>query len=428
MSPSLVETPRVPLAEICSRISSGGTPSRKRPDYFGSGADHPWVKSQELLDGTIRGTSEHITDAGLKNSSAKYYQPGTVLLAMYGANVGQLGLLGIPATVNQAICGLCVDPSRAEPRYVFYAVLTTRRDLVGLAAGAAQQNLNQELIRQFSIPLPPLPTQRRIVAILSPYDDLIENNTRRIRLLEEMVQRIYRAWFVDFQYPGHETVPLVESELGPIPQGWAVAPMGDHVRVVRGRSYRGVDLAERGGLPFVNLKCVARDGGFRADGLKRYVGEFKHAHRVVRGDIVVAVTDMTQERRIVARAAQIPELDEDFGIISMDLVKIVPTDVPGEYLHGMLRYSDFADEVKAHANGANVLHLHPDRITDFRTVFPSMDLAERYAALVAPMEALRDRLESASQRLRVARDALLPRLISGEIDVEHLDIQVPEAA
>lgn len=112
----------------------------------------------------------------------------------------------------------------------------------------------------------------------------------------------------------------------------------------------------------------------------------------------------------------------------MDLVKVVPADVPGEYLHGILRYSDLADEVKAHANGANVLHLHPDRITEFRTVFPPKPLAERYASLVAPMEALRDRLESASQRLRLTRDVLLPRLICGDIEVDELNIPVSEAA
>ncbi|MDZ4185368.1 MAG: hypothetical protein U1D97_10370, partial [Desulfuromonadales bacterium] len=113
-----------PISELCSRITSGGTPSRKRDDFFcGINQGHRWVKSKELLDCVISETEEHITDDGLKNSSAKYLPANTVLVAMYGANVGQLGWLRIPATVNQAICGLSVNPDIADFRYVYYTLL-----------------------------------------------------------------------------------------------------------------------------------------------------------------------------------------------------------------------------------------------------------------------------------------------------------------
>jgi type I restriction enzyme S subunit len=278
------------------------------------------------------------------------------------------------------------------------------------------------------VPVPPLDTQHRIADILSAYDDLIENNNRRIKLLEEMAERIYREWFVDFRYPGHELVPLVDSELGPIPQGWSIGKVRDHADVIRGRSYRGEDVVDEGGIPFINLKCIARGGGFRPDGIKRYVGDFKVAHKVQAGDIVMAVTDMTQERRIVARAARVPDAGEEFGVFSMDLVKIVPKDPPAEYLLGLLRYSDFPDQVKAHANGANVLHLHPDRISDYRSPFPPLPTARLYSDQVAPAQRLADGLQAANETLRAARDLLLPRLISGEVDVTDLDIAVPEAA
>jgi type I restriction enzyme S subunit len=212
--------PREALSALCDRISSGGTPSRKRPDYFAGDEGHPWVKSQELLDRSIWTTSEHISDDGLAKSSAKYYPPDTVLLAMYGANVGQLGYLRVRSTVNQAICALCVDRAVADPHFIFYGLMQERPHLIGQAAGAAQQNLNQDLIRNFQLPLPSLPVQRKIAAVLTAYDDLIENNDRRIKILEEMAQRIYREWFVDFRYPGHRGVPLVKSELGPIPEEW----------------------------------------------------------------------------------------------------------------------------------------------------------------------------------------------------------------
>jgi type I restriction enzyme S subunit len=137
------------LESICSRISSGGTPSRKNAAYF---ADNPgahlWVKSKELLDCSISDTEERISDEGLKNSSAKYYPAHSVLVAMYGANVGQLGWLRTPATVNQAICGLVVDDLKADWRSCF-SLLHTRSD--DHQAQERTAGLNR-FGRQFAIP------------------------------------------------------------------------------------------------------------------------------------------------------------------------------------------------------------------------------------------------------------------------------------
>ena len=127
---------------------------------------------------------------------------------------------------------------------------------------------------------------------------------------------------------------------------------------------------------------------------------------------------MTQERRIVARAAWVPSLDQDFGIFSMDLVRIEPKPpVPKSFLYCFLRFSPFADEVKQHANGANVLHLSPDRIRDYRFAVPSAKLMDRFAGLVGPSLELTDTLENQYEALRRTRDLLLPRLFSGQVDL-----------
>jgi len=179
-------------------------------------------------------------------------------------------------------------------------------------------------------------------------------------------------------------------------------------------------LTEEGGLPFLNLKCLDRDGGFRRSGLKRYTGEYKDSHVARKGDIVMGVTDMTQERRIVARAALVPTLDKEFGISSMDLVRIEPKSLmPGSFLYAFLRYSSFADEVKQHANGANVLHLAPERITDFRFVVPPSDLMRRFADFLAPSLEQMDTLGNKIENLRRTRDLLLPRLLSGGLALNN---------
>jgi type I restriction enzyme S subunit len=169
------------------------------------------------------------------------------------------------------------------------------------------------------------------------------------------------------------------------------------------------------------LRCIARDGGFRRSGLKRFGGEAKPAHWVERGQIVIAVTDMTQERRIVARAARIPVIDGDRGVFSMDLIRIDPHRIEDNlFLLSLFRYSDFADEVKQHANGANVLHLHPDRVLNFMAVIPPLERRAKFAHWVAPVLDAADVLEVRNEHLRAARDLLLPRLLSGQLDVSRI--------
>lgn len=300
----------------------------------------------------------------------------------------------------------------------FLLACLNNADIKPFVTGAAQPKLSQGNLRLIEIPLPPLPVQQRIASILSAYDELIENSQRRIKILETMARALYREWFVHFRFPGHENHPRVASPLGEIPQGWEVKKLGEVAETFRGRSYRSVDLADEGGLPFLNLKCLDRDGGFRRSGLKRYIGEFKDIHVAKKGDIVMAVTDMTQERRIVARAALVPTLDNEFGIFSMDLVRIEPKPMlPKAFLYSFLRYSSFADEVKQHANGANVLHLSPDRITDFRFPAPPTDLMRRFARFVTPVLEEIDTLANKIDNLRRTRDMLLPRLLSGQIEV-----------
>lgn len=340
----------------------------------------------------------------------------------------------------------------SDPAYVYY--FAQNQDVrsaaeKSMSGASGRQRAVISSLSEFECEFPPLPVQQRIAGILSAYDELIENSQRRIKILEAMARALYREWFVHFRYPGHDapssqpspggrrsgSSPLppgegpgvragfVASPLGEIPQGWEVKKLGEVADTFRGRSYRSVDLADEGGLPFLNLKCLDRDGGFRRSGLKRYTGEFKGIHVAKKGDIVMAVTDMTQERRIVARAALVPTLDNEFGIFSMDLVRIEPKPgLPKAFLYSFLRYSSFADEVKQHANGANVLHLSPDRITDYRFTAPPADLMSRLASFVTPIVEELDTLANKIDNLRRTRDLLLPRLLSGQIDVEALPV------
>jgi type I restriction enzyme S subunit len=386
------------------------------------------VTAKVIKDGFIQnGNHEYITeetyDTWMRRGLPKQWD----ILITTEAPLGQVAQLRTAEKVAlaQRVILLRGHPDIIDQQYYFQSIKSpfVQGQLMARATGTTVLGIKQSELRHVEIPYYPLPIQRKIAAILSAYDDLIENNTQRIAILEEMAQTIYREWFVRFRFPGHEGVEMIESELGPIPEGWEVKPVSEVAEVYRGRSYRSQDLVEEGSLPFLNLKCVARDGGFRRDGLKRYAGRFKETQKAKPGDIIIAVTDMTQERRIVARAARVPDMTEKTFVFSMDLVKVMPReDIPSDYLYGMLRFSRFPDEVKQHANGANVLHLRPDRITEFEFPLGPKRLRDQYDSVMAPIYQEQDVLQNKSDILRQARDLLLPRLISGEIDVSELEI------
>ncbi|WP_332847526.1 restriction endonuclease subunit S [Pseudomonas lactucae] len=385
-------------------------------DYVKSGT--PVINVRNIGFGSIRKQKlEFIAEDTVKRLSSHLLRPRDIVFGRKGAVERHVFIQEEQNNWFQGSDCLrlrFLNERRALAKYLSYSFLTHEHQawmMQQCSHGATMASLNQDIIKRISLSLPPLSVQYRITSVLSAYDNLIENNKRRIEILEEMARRVYEEWFVHFRLPEHE-----ES-------GFDLTPIGDIAEIIRGRSYRSSELAEEGGRPFVNLKCVNRDGGFRRDGLKGYEGKYKEEQLVRRGDIVMAVTDMTQDRRIVARAALVPELGELKGIISMDLVKIEPKgEIPSSYLYAALRWSDFSENVKNHATGANVLHLHPDLIKAYQLRLPHLDLCKRFAKLVKPMFDLCETLEKKSNNLRIQRDLLLPKLISGEIDVSNISM------
>ena len=248
-------------------------------------------------------------------------------------------------------------------------------------------------------------------------------------LLEGIVCGLFEEWFLRLCFPGHEAVPAVDWAGGSLPKGWRQTSVSSAFSVQRGRSYRSAELADEGGMPFVNLKCLLRDGGFKASGIKRYTGDYKPAHVVVRGDIVMGVTDMTQERRIVGRVGRIPLLDEPQAIISMDLVKVEPAPaVDKTFLYCWLRYSDFGPKAAQHANGANVLHLSPRAIADLPINLPDEALQAKFGVVIDPLLNLVEVLALTERRLAASRDLLLSRLISGQLSVATAEHELEAAA
>jgi type I restriction enzyme S subunit len=264
--------------------------------------------------------------------------------------------------------------------------------------------------------LPDPSTQARIASILSVYDDLIENNEKRIKALEEMAQLLYTEWFVKFKFPGYEKITLVDSgtEYGKIPTGWEVRRLSEVSSVVRGCSYSSEEIDDFvGNYYIVNLKSFNRGGGFRFDGAKYYSGNINNNQLLKAGDIVVAVTDMTNDRAVIARPARVPKIDREVTF-SADVVKVNSDIMPSSFVYELLSNYSFTETTKQKANGANVLHLKPSAILEFVALIPDATLLKEFDVLCEPAILEVDKLIKQNDILTKTRDLLIPQLVAGK--------------
>lgn len=312
-------------------------------------------------------------------------------------------------------------PGVAVDRFVQSAIEAT--SIAAWVTGAAQPKLSQANLREIPLRLPSFRDQQIVSAVLDAIDDLIENNRRRVEVLEEIAQAIYREWFVHFRYPGHENATLVESAVGPIPDGWRVAEVGEVVAAEKGLSYKGVYLTQYG-LPMANLKCFRPGGGFRRDGTKPYSGPFKAKHEIHPGDLIVANTDLTQAGSVIGSPALVPRRGfESGGIISHHLFAIRCSEPALRgYIYEALRDRAFRDYARGVASGTTVLGLRPADLLAYHLMLPPAKLLDEFAGCAAGITALVEDLRDSAEVLSLTRDLLLPKLVTGQIDVSSLDL------
>ena len=171
----------LPLADFCS-TGTGGTPSRGKMQRYYQGGTIPWVKSGELREEVITSTSERITDTALRETNVKLVPQNALLLALYGATVGRLGILGIQATTNQAVCHIIPNSLKTDFRYMFHVLSNQVSYLVGRGVGGAQPNISQGIVKALAIPLPPLNLQRRFATIVESVEE--QKASQRAHLAE----------------------------------------------------------------------------------------------------------------------------------------------------------------------------------------------------------------------------------------------------
>lgn|GEM_PF-271418 len=320
----------------------------------------------------------------------------------------------------------------SDSSFIYYLVLTDtiRKPAEKSMSGASgRQRANLTSIVDIKIQLFPLPTQQKIAAILSAYDDLIENNTRRIKILEEMAQAIYREWFVNFRFHGHEGVQMEESELGPVPKGWEVKRLDEVAEVIdclHGiKPTEVINDDEKFGI-LLHVWNIGDEG--KLDLLKKFFIT-EEVYRLWTKRIEVKEGDcvITNVGRIGA-VAQIPfDLTAAIGR-NMTAIRGREGIITPTYLIEYLRSPYFEREKNLKQDLGTVMgSLNVKGIIRLNIPIPSLTLVKEFETSVRPFRYRIEIFQKQNDNLRRTRDLLLPKLISGEIDVSGLDIRTPEA-
>lgn len=355
-------------------------------------------------------------------------EPGDIVIARTGATVGCSKFIAEPVEAVFASYLVRVRVIDAcDAAYVGYVVgsLDYKEFVRANAGGAAQPNANARILTSYEVPLPPLLAQRKIAAILSAYDDLIENNSRRIKLLEEMAQRLYREWFVDFRYPGHEDVPLVDSELGPIPQGWEVQSLADVCEKITDGAHRSPPAAPTG-YPMASVKDMTSRGLNLASCRRIGAADYKalvHQDCRPRIDDVLIAKDGSYLKHVF-----VVKDDENAVILSsIALLRPVSKILP-DILAFCLQQPETKERLRGFVSGVAIPRIV---LKDFRS-FPVIVTPSRLQSLfidrIDEVLLLTHALDKSTLNLRTTRDLLLSRLISGEINIAELDIAMSNFA
>lgn len=381
-----MEWKEVRLGDVCTRVCSGGTPKSTNLSYYGGKI--PWLNTKEIDFNRIYSTEKTITDSGLNNSSAKWIAPNTVTVAMYGATAGKSCIVKVPMTTNQACCNLTINDEVADYEFVYYTLKNDYTTLASLANGGAQQNLNAQIIKDYVLKMPSLADQRRIASILSSLDRKIELNNKINADLEEMAQAIFKNWFVDFE--PFKNGKFVDSELGMIPEGWKVGTLGELCNFKRGKNLLTKNAIDEG-VPVV------------AGGL-----EPSCYHNVANTGAPVITVSGSGANAGFMRMYHVPVWASDCSFI----------DISCENFYFVYCFLKVNSKLLKHAQtGAVQPHVKPSDIHDFELVIPDKESIYEFQDKAKPFFDKIAAIQKENSRLSLLRDTLLPRLMSGELEV-----------
>ena len=377
-------------------VSRGKSKHRPRNDPKLFGGKYPFIQTADVknADYYITKYSDTYNESGLAQS--KLWDKGTLCITI-AANIADTGVLAFPACFPDSIMGFVPFEGVANTRFIKYCFDRLQRDCKQISQGTAQDNLSWEKLSTIKFCIPEYKEQCRIADILSAYDDLIENNQKQIKLLEEAAQRLYKEWFVDLRFPGHENTKIVDG----VPEGWNEKTLSQVANVIMGQSPKSEFYnSEKKGLPF-------------------HQGVGSYGVRFVMDDIYSTSYTRIAEPNSILFSVRAPvgrlNITKNKVVIGRGLAAINQTDGCQSYLYYLLKNRFFKDNIVG--NGSIFASVSKDELLNQKFLIPERNLMMQFEKIVSQMDKQIENLDSKNKKLIEARDRLLPKLMSGEVEV-----------
>lgn len=400
------------LADLGS-VGRGKSKHRPRnaPELYGGA--YPFIQTGDVKHSKFYITSFNQTysDKGLAQS--KLWQPGTLCITI-AANIADTAILTFPACFPDSIIGFIPKKGVADVKFVKYCLDTYKQQIQLISQGTTQDNLSLEKLLSIRLLIPPFSTQKKIAAVLSAYDDLIENNKRRIALLEKMAEEIYREWFVRLRFPGHEKVKVVKG----VPEGWERVQLQRVCSLIK----RGIAPSYNDTAKFlvINQRCI-RQGCVDLSDARPHDTNIPTEKYIKFGDVLINSTGVGT----LGRVAVFDHEDTNMTCDTHVTICRPKHDVANLYYvgHTVRLLQTYFENMAVGSTGQS--ELGRDLIGATKILRPPVELQSKFEKIVAPMWQEKRFLFRKTINLKNTRDMLLPRLISGKLSVESLDIRFP---
>lgn len=417
------------------KVITGKTPSSTDPEHFGD--EYPFITPTDMDGNRKVVTARKISEKGYHKFRNQMLPIDSVCFVCIGATIGKLCITSETSLTNQQINSVVVNRNQYDPFFVYYVLSTFKEKVASIAGGAATPIVNKTSFENVSFLSPALPAQRKIAAILSAYDDLIENNLRRIKILEEMAHNLYCEWFVKFRFPGYEKVKFVDSQLGMIPEGWELRPLANLINSHIGGGWGKEEEDSKHKVPGYVIRGtdIPKAKHCQTDTIpyRYHTVSNVRSRKLAVGDIVFEVSggskDQPLGRTLLITEPLLRSLNTD-TICASFCKRIEPN---YEEYGSELMYLSFVDgytsgeieEYQVQSTGISNFKW-TDYIINTLRVIPPTPLRTSFRNLVSPFLTQLATIGTINTKLRRSRDFLLPKLISGEVDVSDLNIKVSE--
>ena len=385
-----------------------------------------------------KGKVDNIVKLSLEDAPSRakrIVRKNDIIYSTVRPNLCHYGILRAPLKNMIVSTGFAVLRCKNEvlPEYLYsyitLPIITKKLYAIAETSTSAYPSIKKEDLEEIDIPLPSIEIQQKIARLLSDIERKIELNDRISSNLININKQIYKRWFVDFEFLNECGQPykssggkMKDSELGQIPDGWKIIKLGDYLKVERGLSYKGKFLNDKG-IPMINLGNIMPNGVFRLEKNKYYSGKFKDNVTTNVGEIVVANTDMTQNRDIIGSPVIIPSIYKSDKIIySHHIYGIKNLKLPKLFVFYTLLTERYKRLVAGSATGTTVLALPKQILEDYKVVMPQSDCLEKFEIIANKIQEEKENIIKENIKLDRLREIILPKLMNGEINLDKIEI------